>query len=626
MERVFDLIPEIADTFFQQRVLAGGKLADPGEIVVASLLERIRMHTHGVRNWGYHRDVVRISKELYGTLDARFSAQCGFTCSAMIDVMDAMVTEYERRSNAHWNLLAKVFKGKNPKQVFDLYFEQRPEMTGNSQEFATALPWIKDKESAIAIVMSHYDLSHIVDATFEPDEIAHLTGLSADVTRAVLASVSRDIDDVITSPDEHLFLANPVWEAPGIKVGESFIFVAPQAFFSHIHRIMERLAADVGLKDPLERARATYLERELDKTLRRAFPNANVTSGAKWRIGNQMFETDSLVVLDRTVLIAEAKAHRLSAQGLRGAPERVKKHVDDMVLRPSLQSARLAELIEKAKGGDAEATSVVQGLGIEPGEVDQVIRFSVTLDDFSVLSTSVAEFKEIGWVPDDHVLAPTILLADLLCIVDILTTPLVLLHYLSERSHLQQAYNLLGDELDLLGLYLETGFNLGEPPKDTVVSADGMSRTIDKYYTSHDAGIILAKPTVKMAPYFKQVVAHLEQVRPDGWTTAGLHLLSAASPSEQREIETALIKIRKKVRKNFRDPGHINSLQVQPPLSRKARVGFYLFPQELAKESRKTMSRLIENAKQEHGVENVVLFARSIDHLAVPFELFEITR
>ncbi|WP_296434675.1 MULTISPECIES: hypothetical protein [unclassified Rhizobium] len=626
MQQVFDAVPEIADTFFQQRVLAGSKLADPSEIVIASLLERIRMHTHGVRNWGYHRDVVRISKDLYGSLDDRFSSKCGFSCSAIIDVMDAMVTEYEKRANDHWELLGRVLKGRTPRQIFDLYFDQRPEMTGSSEEFAAALPFITDRDAAASIVMSHYDLSHISEATFHPAEIASLTGLPEEVARAVLSLVSRNVDDVITSPDEHLFLANPVWDSPGIKIADSFVFVMPQSFFSHIHRIMERLASDVGIKDSLERARATYLERELDKTLRRAFPNARVTSGAKWPIGNQVFETDSLVVIDRTVLVAEAKAHRLSAQGLRGAPERVKKHVEDMVLKPSLQSARLAEVIERASAGDAEATAVVEGLGIDPNAVDQVIRISVTLDDFSVLSTSVAEFKDIGWVPKEHVLAPTILLADLLCVVDILDTPLRALHYLSERVHLQDSFNLLGDELDLLGLYLETGFNLGKPPKDTMLSTDGLSKPIDKYYTSRDAGVLLPKPSLKMSPHFRQVVAGLEQQRPDGWTTAGLHLLSAASPSEQREIETALIKLRKKVRKNFRDPRHINSLQIQPPLSRKARVGFFLFPKELAKECRSTMTTLLENARRDDGAAAMVLFARSIDNLSSPFEVFEIAR
>jgi hypothetical protein len=96
------------------------------------------------------------------------------------------------------------------------------------------------------------------------------------------------------------------------------------------------------------------------------------------------------------VIAAEAKANRLTPEGLRGAPARVKRHVQDMVLAPSVQSERLANLISKAQSGDAASIAVVTGLGINPEAVDRVIRLSVTLDDLSVLSAAKGEFKKVG--------------------------------------------------------------------------------------------------------------------------------------------------------------------------------------------------------------------------------------
>jgi hypothetical protein len=94
------------------------------------------------------------------------------------------------------------------------------------------------------------------------------------------------------------------------------------------------------------------------------------------------------------VIAAEAKANRLTPEGLRGAPARVKRYVQDMVLAPSVQSERLANLISKAQSGDAASIAVVTGLGINPEAVDRVIRLSVTLDDLSVLSAAEANSRK----------------------------------------------------------------------------------------------------------------------------------------------------------------------------------------------------------------------------------------
>lgn len=217
----------------------------------------------------------------------------------------------------------------------------------------------------------------------------------------------------------------------------------------------------------------------------------------------------------------------------------------------------------------------------------------MTLDDFSVLSSAEADFKEIGWVPADHQLAPTITVAALICIADILDHPLTYLHYLGERIHLQKSFSLLGDELDFLGLYLITGFNIaGLREEDSIFSPSGMSEPLDRYFMSRDAGIAIPKPKPALGSLFTGTINQLERRRSPGWTTVGLHLLASADPSEQKIIERNLIKLRVMVRKHFREPRHINSLQVQPPLQRKARIIFYAFPESLRADSRKTMEGL----------------------------------
>ncbi|TCQ74878.1 hypothetical protein EDF68_11335 [Ochrobactrum sp. BH3] len=69
MDRLFKAVPQLSNTFFMQRVLDGEAIQDEEAQVVLSLQERIRFHTHGVRNWGYFDNVVALSRDLYAVSD-----------------------------------------------------------------------------------------------------------------------------------------------------------------------------------------------------------------------------------------------------------------------------------------------------------------------------------------------------------------------------------------------------------------------------------------------------------------------------------------------------------------------------------------------------------------------------
>ncbi|MEY9121313.1 hypothetical protein [Bradyrhizobium yuanmingense] len=613
---VFDCLPKLSDVFFSQRRLK--EVGDEQELAVRWLQERISLHTAGVRNWGYFGDVVEISKELYCTVDTAFAAEHGFSCTDLIEVMRCVVSELDRRQSQHWDILRKILRGRNPRQIFRLYFKYVPELIGSAEEMLAAWPAV-DVPGARAAVMAHYDLRLADCAIFEPHEIGKLSGRASDLVARVFQAISLAPGSLAAAKTEYLFLGNPIWETPIVDLGDAFFLPMPQAVFSHIHRIIGRLAG-AGIKEMLEKARSDYLQKKLETTLRSAFPDAHIRPGAKWKIGDQVFETDVLALIDRTVVVAEAKANRLTPEGLRGAPARVKRHVQDMVLAPSLQSERLTNLIAKAQSGDTNSVATVRSLGVNPEAVDRVIRLSVTLDDFSVLSSAEGELKKVGWVPADHELAPTIQMADLLCVIDILEKPLLVLHYLSERAHLQKTFTLLGDELDFLGLYIETGFNVGVPVEDFLFTVSGMSSPIDRYYTGRDAGLARSKPKPNLSPLFSKVIDRLAERRPERWTTVGLHVLSAASPSEQHRFERSIDKLRASVRKNYHDPAHVNSLQIQPAQKHKARVGFYLFPEQLRAEYKNTMKQLCAEALDTSDVDSIVLFARCTERWELPYE------
>jgi len=91
MQTVFDTVPKLSQAFLFQRILDGQTVKDdPEALTIRSLQERIRLHTHGVRNWGYFSDVVRLSLDLYHPLDAAMLAHYGFNATDVIEVLNAV--------------------------------------------------------------------------------------------------------------------------------------------------------------------------------------------------------------------------------------------------------------------------------------------------------------------------------------------------------------------------------------------------------------------------------------------------------------------------------------------------------------------------------------------------------
>jgi hypothetical protein len=290
MQIVFDSLPKLSDTFFLQRMLDAEKMSDDQELAVLSLQERIRMHTMGARNWGHFGAVVRISKELYSAVDAALTSHYGFSCTDFIEVMQCAVSELERRQTEHWNRFRKVMRGENARQVFRLYFKNVPGLVGNAEDMLAALPGF-DVNAAKAAVMAHYDLRLSDCGTFTPNEIAKLSGRSSHIVESVFRAVSLTPGALAEAKTEYLFLSNPIWEAPAISLGTSFFLPMPQAVFSHIHRIMDRLAGAAGLKEAVEEARSSYLQKKLEATLRSALPGADIKPSAKWKATRYLRQT-----------------------------------------------------------------------------------------------------------------------------------------------------------------------------------------------------------------------------------------------------------------------------------------------------------------------------------------------
>ncbi len=593
VQATIDEVVELGDLYRIMHQSAWQNEHDKEEQAVLALRDRLRTHTQIARNWGYRNAMVQDSAELYSPLDSTFQNHYGFSATDVIEVAITLIRVMENRAAEHWTITSEILRSRNVRLLAKRLVAQYSDGEVEPDEFVHAFPESLDNDAVKSRLWSLMDTNLVRLFLFDCESVAEESGRSIEIVSRVLGKLSLCPGDLAHNISQAFFLNNPIWVTPGIIVAGDYFFPMPQILFSHIHGLMRFLAIEAGFNDKLHKRRARFLEDKVKDTIQSVLPSARLTKNVKWQIDGTCFETDLLGKVDRAVLIVEAKSGSLTVQGLRGDPLRVKRHVHDLVVGPAEQSARLEQLIWQAKSGKTAAAETISSLGLKPDKIDTVIRLSVTLDDFSMMAIAERELKAAGWVPPKLRLAPTLTFANLACVADLLREPAYFLHYCAGRERIQKTIDLVGDEMDLLGLYLKTGFNFAEKAlEDGPLITSGLSRQVDQFYNSADAGVAIRKPRPKIHRTLEKIVLQIQSRHSEGWTSKALDLLRIGNLEEQRTVFRKIEKLRKRVPRTYRDPKHICSVVVVPPAHRDGFVIFYVYPDAIKERRYKVVQAL----------------------------------
>ena len=237
-----------------------------------------------------------------------------------------------------------------------------------------------------------------------------------------------------------------------------------------------------------------------------------------------------------------------------------------------------------------------------------------------MIASCEEELRTAGWVPSATRLAPTLNVADLICISDILDEPAYFLHYFAERERIQRAFGLVGDELDYLGLYLRSGFGMsGADAPDAKIMLNGLSEPIDRYYLSAHAGVSVPKPAPGMHLELGCIIGEIQKRRVPGWTTVALDLLRIGDLDEQTKLFDAVASLRRKVTKTHRDPKHTCSVLFAPHSNAVSCILFYVYPEALREKRQENVHVLSTTALHELDRKRCVIVGRKIEAWDQPY-------
>ena len=612
--QVWNNVITLCDTHNFRRLDPTGADLPDDEKAIGLAQEMIRGAIQEVRNWGYHSQVKRITRELYRPFDTQLLDARGFTCLDVFNVFEAMVTEVESRQTAHVKALKGVFgsSGTDRRRIVENYYA----LFGLDKEEAERfVEHVNVEEAPLdsvrAMVIAHYDLRLPGVYTFLAAELAESLGLDEDRVSAILDQYALGWGALSGYETEHLHLSNPVWEKPLVKLGDGEYFCAlPAGFFSFVIPCMEAVLSPFAAA--VSERRAEYLESKVAEIVERRFPASNTNRNFKWVEDERTYETDLIAFIDSFALVIECKSGKVTPPASRGAPDQLRKHIRDLLIDPNLQSSRLKTRIEFLSSKPTAADPIRQEIGYDLTKVHKVVRVSVCLEDLWTMQSSLKQLEDTGWLPPDFVPCPTMNLADFETVFDVLEHPVQILHYLMKREVIETSVSYLADELDLLGLYLTTLLDIGDIEPGMELSLAGMSAPLDTYYIYLDAGVTLPKPRPATSPLFASIFSQLEQRNPTRWTEIGV-TLNMFSPDDQNRITKMLAKLEKQVHRNWRTPGHQNMLIRIPSNASSYALAYVMIKDGNVGERRHFMEHAAATALESEHVQTVIVVVKNID-------------
>lgn len=576
IQSVWDSLVKLCKAFSLSRINTVENVQCNKEKAIHKIQESIRLNTQSVRNWGYHSQIYTITKELYSHFDKLLISELNFSASNIIDVFESMLNIMETKISEWFKTIQKLKKIDNPKDLVKKYCE----LIGDNN-FEEVYKHFSSLGFSLDIIfqniLHHYFFKMINIYTVDIKTIAKLKNINTSNIQNILNLLSYSPGDLHDKNNQYFFLENPIWTKPIINFEKEYFCSMPQLFFSFILPILDGIIEKINKKE-LHKRRANYLEYKIEEIVKSRFPEANIISGVEWYYNNIKYETDLIVFIDSHAIIIEAKSHRITQPALRGATDRLKRHIKHILIDPSIQSKRLEVRLNELINDSSIDDSLRDKLPVDLSKIHKVIRVSVTLEDFASLQINLHKIKDTGWFNEDFHPCPTMNLADFQTLFDLLEHPVHIIHYLQRRTEMDSNIEFVGCELDLMALYLGNLLNLIEPEnkeKQTLIICD-MHFELNKYYDSKDCGFLLDKPKPITSKLFEDILSTLEKRSPHRWTEMGV-ILNRFHPEDQLKLTSFINEIIPEVNSTWQVDGHRNIIVYSPPSFSEYALCYVLF-------------------------------------------------
>lgn len=296
--------------------------------------------------------------------------------------------------------------------------------------------------------------------TFSRDELDALFGTAV---AGALFQVSIGFGELANSETGRLYLDSPIRKRPFIRLSDSELFLPfPAMLVSFPFSIIESLFEDDEvLSAAYSAARTRYLEDATAELVATALPSATLYRSVHWTDPDtgKGYENDLVVKLGNHIFLFEAKSGKVNAASRRGGESSLRKNFKRLYVEPGQQAARLETLLRRGKS----AESLLHNPAGRPITIDLskpaiINSFGACIEHFAAITSTRRNFEEIGLITPTDPWSPIFSIGELRMLTSHLDSEVSFFHYLTRRGMIERQLMFIGDEQDILSLYITNGF------------------------------------------------------------------------------------------------------------------------------------------------------------------------
>ena len=481
-----------------------------------------------VRGTAYLHQYSAISRAIYSPHQHWFKTNLGFTIDDAMLLVKSCIKECETRMNR------EIISAHN-------HAESLTKSATSSENTGD--------QSGFSVSYQHYFGRADEIIGFSVSEFSRVSGLSRSTCENILARLSQEFGyhnpkypNVFTDARSAPWDYNTLYERPFVRHGQRYWMVLPAI----VHPVLMNtfyydLMNDRGYRSKFETSRGKWLEKETAKCLKRVFPSDQVLLNPCYTNGNEM--ADVLVLHDRKALVVQCKSKRLTFEASKGRNfEELKVSLEKAVQDAFKQGDNARKCLLKNPRVTLQLEKSNLRCDIDTRQIDQVYIVVVTATPLQFLATRWASIDaELQLFPaGDYPWCLSI--SDLEVVCEIFPDAVRFLHYVRRRLGIELGNpEVIGDELDLLGMYLNQGlyFEVDEYRGLDLVVLAGMSKDVDEYmFRKHVLGEPVKRPAVAEPKRFSEFIAGIVECSAPYSSNVALEVLDLSS--EVREEFTAL--------------------------------------------------------------------------------------
>jgi len=541
--------------------------------------------TTGIRNWAYFHQMKRVVLDLARVIKDDFKTIHKIDSVNLFKLFFALIEQRNALFNEHRKKVRNCIRKHDYREMLDAYNQAFPEnekIEGEGSDRMWELAG-KNRKNLMGLLVCHSDLKleNVYSFTLEDAKSLLEEQVPDDILEETLDKLSLTFGDLKAFNKDHIILANPVLEKPFIKVQSGQYYSAIWGILAHIalSLLEDFVWQDNGLKEKYTRLKARYLEEELSRLFGKAFPSASICRGSLWHdpISGKDYENDLLVIVDSFAIVIEAKSGTISDPAKRGAPNRLFETLRGLIEEPSEQALRFINLLQNNKSVHTFQNSYGTTNTVDSTAIKYYIPLGVTLSHLGTISSNLKKLiraKVVNKTLDE--LAPSVSVTDLECVFELLPLEAEKIHYLARRREFEAHLEYEGDELDLLGFYLDNGFNIGdhEYSKELAINMALKSKELDPYFEGTNEGLSIEKPELAMTKWWKDLISVMSSRKKPGWIESCFVLLNTTK-EDQEKFERELGRLKSRIMKGKAEKKHNWILFFSGPERRRYAIAGY---------------------------------------------------